>query len=67
MIARADLLEAVETGRPFLVVVAVPYNGREVDTVISRHCSFSGAARKQYPRRAFWQVVDAAKQLRINL
>ena len=65
MIARADLLEAVETGRPYLVAVATGYAGRLAGEVISRHRTRSGAERKQKTRRGVWSVVDAARQLRI--
>jgi hypothetical protein len=65
MIFRAELLEAVETGRPFLVVVAKDYAGRLAGEVISRHRSQSGAQRKSKTRRGAWEVVDAARQLRI--
>ncbi|QOI69621.1 hypothetical protein JT328_gp05 [Aeromonas phage BUCT551] len=65
MISRSDLLEAVETGRPYLVAVAQDYAGRLAGDVISRHRTRSGAERKQKTRRGVWQVVDAARQLRI--
>jgi len=65
MISRSDLLEAVETGRPYLVAVAQDYAGRVAGEVISRHRTRSGAERKQKTRRGVWQVVDAARQLRI--
>ena len=65
MISRSDLLEAVETGRPYLVAVAKDYAGRVAGEVISRHRTRSGAERKQKTRRGVWQVVDAARQLRI--
>ena len=66
MIARADLLEAVATGRPYLVAVAKDYAGRIAGEVISRHRTRSGAERKQKTRRGAWEVVDAARQLRIG-
>ena len=65
MISRSDLLEAVETGRPYLVAVAKDYAGRIAGEVISRHRSQSGAERKSKNRRGAWEVVDAARQLRI--
>lgn len=66
MISRADLLDAVETGRPYLVAVARDYAGRPAGEVISRHRSRSGAERKQKTRRGVWAVIDAARQLRIE-
>lgn len=66
MIARADLLEAVATGRPYLVAVATGYAGRLAGEVISRHRTRSGAERKQKTRQGVWSVVDAARQLRIG-
>ena len=65
MISRSELLEAVETGRPYLVAVAKDYAGRLAGEVISRHRTRSGAGRKQKTRRGAWEVVGAARQLRI--
>ena len=65
MIFRSELLEAVVSGRPFLVVVAKDYAGRLAGEVISRHRSQSGAERKSKNRRGAWEVVNAARQLRI--
>ena len=65
MIFRSELLEAVASGRPFLVVVAKDYGAHVAGEVISRHRSQSGAERKSKTRRGAWEVVDAARQLRI--